>query len=392
MDIGMMIKRLRRQRDMTQEDLAQLINCSPKTVSKWERGDGYPDIGFIPVIANVFGVSTDELFGMDEVSKKAKTDAYMNRIIEIGASGTDWFGIERSKIALEAIKEFAGDTENEMRFAGMLSGEHTEKAIAIYERVLDRSTDEGLRNTARGNLAYAYYNAGKSDEAVRIVNAMPSAAYSQTYMLAFVTQNRGKEGLANMQRAVFALYRLIDSVISMMLSIADENGPLYSYEQQARLCAADLELCVALENGESLGGHNIVRKCVSVARKYALAGLYDDALSYLERAADYAERYAAMPDDYEYSGVFLTALPEYYAPEKRKHLRERIPLTEAALAGLRTRTITAEDIAESAKMTGKSIAEVEDSIDYDNPLFKDAFAAIRENPRFAAVIERLETL
>ena len=72
--IGNTLKRLRRDRDLTQEEVATHIGISCQAISKWERGDGYPDITMLPTLANYFGVSVDELIGMDEISSSKKLD------------------------------------------------------------------------------------------------------------------------------------------------------------------------------------------------------------------------------------------------------------------------------------------------------------------------------
>lgn len=59
--IGSIIAKLRRQNGMTQADLAQKLGVSNKAVSKWERGQGYPDLALFPVLSDVFGVSIDYL-------------------------------------------------------------------------------------------------------------------------------------------------------------------------------------------------------------------------------------------------------------------------------------------------------------------------------------------
>ena len=64
------LKRLRKQRDITQEELASFIGVSFQAVSKWERNEGYPDITLLPVIANFFDVTLDELMGMDGIRNK----------------------------------------------------------------------------------------------------------------------------------------------------------------------------------------------------------------------------------------------------------------------------------------------------------------------------------
>lgn len=59
--IGKFIAALRKANGMTQRDLADSLNVSDKTVSRWERDDGAPDLSTIPVIAEIFGVTCDEL-------------------------------------------------------------------------------------------------------------------------------------------------------------------------------------------------------------------------------------------------------------------------------------------------------------------------------------------
>lgn len=60
------IKEYRRVFGITQEKFAQDIGISSQAVSKWERGDGYPDITLLPSIANYFGITIDELMGNDK--------------------------------------------------------------------------------------------------------------------------------------------------------------------------------------------------------------------------------------------------------------------------------------------------------------------------------------
>ncbi len=59
--IGSFISALRRASGMTQREFAERLNVSDKTVSRWERDEGAPDLTLIPVIAEIFGVTCDEL-------------------------------------------------------------------------------------------------------------------------------------------------------------------------------------------------------------------------------------------------------------------------------------------------------------------------------------------
>ena len=59
--IGSFIAALRKANGLTQRELAEKLNVSDKTVSRWERDEGTPDLSLIPVIAELFGVTSDEL-------------------------------------------------------------------------------------------------------------------------------------------------------------------------------------------------------------------------------------------------------------------------------------------------------------------------------------------
>lgn len=63
--IGQTIKELRKERHLTQEELADQLNVTSQAVSKWENEVGMPDISQIVPLASVFGVSTDVLFGIE---------------------------------------------------------------------------------------------------------------------------------------------------------------------------------------------------------------------------------------------------------------------------------------------------------------------------------------
>ena len=66
--IGQSIKKLRKERNLTQEELAEQLNVTAQAVSKWENETGLPDISQVVPLASVFGVSTDALFGMEDTS------------------------------------------------------------------------------------------------------------------------------------------------------------------------------------------------------------------------------------------------------------------------------------------------------------------------------------
>ena len=67
---GAMIKRLREERNMTQEELAETLHVSAKAVSKWETGRGYPDLSLLQPLAESLSISVTELLsGSDVVNR-----------------------------------------------------------------------------------------------------------------------------------------------------------------------------------------------------------------------------------------------------------------------------------------------------------------------------------
>ena len=96
--IGGFIAALRKANGMTQKDLADRLNVSDKTVSRWERDDGAPDLAAIPAIAEIFGVTCDELLrgerkspteragAAEETEPTPKADKQRQRLLAISLS------------------------------------------------------------------------------------------------------------------------------------------------------------------------------------------------------------------------------------------------------------------------------------------------------------------
>lgn len=63
--IGNLIYKLRKEQHFTQLQLAAKMNISDKTISKWERGLGCPDISLLPELSNIFGVNLESLLSGD---------------------------------------------------------------------------------------------------------------------------------------------------------------------------------------------------------------------------------------------------------------------------------------------------------------------------------------
>ena len=69
---GENLKRLRKEKELTQETLADFLGVSFQTISKWERGETYPDITMLPIISRFFNTTVDDLLGVDKAKKEEK--------------------------------------------------------------------------------------------------------------------------------------------------------------------------------------------------------------------------------------------------------------------------------------------------------------------------------
>ncbi len=78
MDIGKKIKQLRFKASLTQEQLAEKLGLSAQAVSKWENSVAMPDISLLPELAQVFGVSIDELFDLTAQQKLRRIENRMD--------------------------------------------------------------------------------------------------------------------------------------------------------------------------------------------------------------------------------------------------------------------------------------------------------------------------
>lgn len=111
---GSTIKRLRERKNLTQTELANKLNISDKTVSKWETGRGYPDITFLEPIAEELGVSVIELLSGNDitntnvVSNMLKVNFYIcpicgNIITSTGENVISCCGITLPKLEADTI-------------------------------------------------------------------------------------------------------------------------------------------------------------------------------------------------------------------------------------------------------------------------------------------------
>lgn len=83
MNLGKQIKLFRLKISMTQEKLAQKLGVTPQAVCKWENGNSMPDIALLPELSALFGITIDELFGLNEAVHIQRIDNMLRNETEI---------------------------------------------------------------------------------------------------------------------------------------------------------------------------------------------------------------------------------------------------------------------------------------------------------------------
>lgn len=165
------LKKYRIMKDLTQEDIADYLNITPQSVSKWERGETYPDITLLPALANIFETSIDLLIGMDTVRavetrynihKKANEFMHNNQLNAAENIYRDALLIYPNKpgmiLGLASVLALKGNSE---------------EAIELIERGLPLSINEKQKATMRATLCFLYLKSGDSEKAKLLASELP---------------------------------------------------------------------------------------------------------------------------------------------------------------------------------------------------------------------------
>ncbi len=182
LNIGMNIKRLRLAKGLTQEQLAELLTISTAAVSKWEAKNTYPDITMLFPLAEIFGVTVDELLGYDEEKARADVDniltQYQNLYIEGRFS-------EGEEVIKNARKKYPHDYRIMNKYmwhrAGGSAGNDSETLLKnkdeltqICDCILEGCTQDDLRVEAVNMKAKLLHATGDTVAALEILSNLPA--------------------------------------------------------------------------------------------------------------------------------------------------------------------------------------------------------------------------
>lgn len=181
------LKKYRLLKNLTQEDIAEMLNITPQSVSKWERGESYPDITFLPALANIFETSIDLLIGMDTIRAEQTRYNIHKTATEFQRNG-DYASAE--KVYRDALLIYPNKPGMILGLAGVLALQgKSEEAIELIERGLPISTNEKQKATMRATLCFLYLKSGRKDEAYELASELPHIRESREVIQPLISQD-----------------------------------------------------------------------------------------------------------------------------------------------------------------------------------------------------------
>ena len=182
LNIGMNIKRLRLAKGLTQEQLAELLTISTAAVSKWEAKNTYPDITMLFPLAEIFGVTVDELLGYDEAKAKADLDKILAEYQRLYVEGRF---AEGKELIVNARKKYPHDYRIMNKYMWDVAGgsagndsktllKNKDELTQLCDCILEGCTQDDLRAEAINMKAKLLHAAGDTEAALEILSKLPA--------------------------------------------------------------------------------------------------------------------------------------------------------------------------------------------------------------------------
>ena len=202
--LGNNLKKLRKARGNTQEELARYLGISVQSISKWECCDGMPDITLLPKIAIFYGVTVDRLLGVDEVVRTERirqiTEEYSKireRPTQDGLPDVDYHLVEGINLLRAAVRElpdcwffyqllasdlwqYASKLENDKKTAFLSEAE------TLCRLILQNCKEDRYRHCANEILCLVLHDQGNQEEALTLALSLPDATGTNDFMLTFL--------------------------------------------------------------------------------------------------------------------------------------------------------------------------------------------------------------
>ncbi len=321
LSIGIIIKNLRTKHQITQEQLATFLGITSQAVSRWESGIVYPDIEMLPSIAGFFGVSTDDLLGINKNEKeKRRSEIYLE--IEKGYETGNNAGEDAIETARQYAAEFPSDERIELHLADTICrtfmwGVETpdllrlSEAEKLYRTIIDTSSTDTVRYTAIQNLAVLYAVGYRDEQKIAIVlSQLPSMHFSAERVGSYVAEQSGLD-IGRTQDYIEKLTTSLCSTLEEYI-INLPNGP-ETWDEKIGMFEQLISIYHLVFGENLLFYHSHVAALYRIIATYRVAqNRYEDTIRCLEKMTYHIkERNKAKPGD-KYTSPFMDtmSLPE----------------------------------------------------------------------------------
>lgn len=237
--IGQTIKRLRKERNLTQDELAEQLNVTAQAVSKWENETGLPDISQIIPLASVFGVSTDILFGIEGASENDEALRIVQKADAIKEYGKQNTYLRAYDMMIDGLKKYPNNMtllNNCIRLGLTLalpengylySAEHAKEICAETIRqanlIILYSKNISEIMAARQSLIFLYSSEGRYDKATVEAQNFPA----RTDLTLYSNMARVNEYMGNHAREITYLCSDIDYALQTLEDNTVRLGKAY---------------------------------------------------------------------------------------------------------------------------------------------------------------------
>jgi len=295
-------KKLRKDKDLTQEQIADIFHVSPQSVSRWETGANYPDIEILPHIAIFFKVTLDELLGTEEILGEEKAKEYIRDIRNLLNSGKLDDAID---MARKATKEYPVTTNGSGLHYHLLQAlrkactdqepeKYKDEIITVGEKIINNNpNDWGIKY----QLIEQYAKWGMKEEAKKILITMPAEIWdTQEPWWGLVLD--GEEWQKNQRHRIIRATMLLTYFINAYGSEGDLD---ILQKIECRKAEMQIEgLAIALSGDDVDTVHRAFMN-IGISGLYCEAGDIENALNYLENATqdsmDHIEQMHKTNDD-----------------------------------------------------------------------------------------------
>lgn len=209
--LGEKLREMRRNKGLTQEQVAEMVGVSPQSVSRWENDTAYPDVVMLAGLAMLYDTTADALMGMHELRNENALKEIHTKVLGL-VKEKRWNAAET--LLRDSLRLYPNNEGLLMALGETLAhSEKTQEAIAVEERVLtSHRLSAKARSTAMVNLLYLYRKADQWGQAQAMVRELPHIWESREIMLAEVDPLREEAIRKAIHKALILLCGMIDRV------------------------------------------------------------------------------------------------------------------------------------------------------------------------------------